>query len=295
MQTRHRRTCGFTLVELLVVIGIIAVLISILLPALSKAREQANRTRCLANLRQIHQCLAIYATQNRDHVPLGCLGTTTGGTAIEQNNYYLSFLCANPGDGDWDPTNPAVRTPVRFVGLGILYSAALLKNNSGQILFCQSFADANHQYDVPTNPWPPSTNSTRSTYSVRPSTNNPTPQTVGASHATDEVGFPRNDANSGGFFCVPGGGKTDPNKRGMMRLSKLKNLAIASDINSSDNRVDVGHRKGINVLYANGGATWVLRKIIDKQLTLEAGSYNQSKDYLQDQIWFNLDKQEQLF
>ena len=64
-----RRNSGFTLVELLVVIGIIAVLISVLLPALAKARVAANRVACLSKLRQNGQAYLMYVNANKGTMP----------------------------------------------------------------------------------------------------------------------------------------------------------------------------------------------------------------------------------
>ena len=67
-----RRRKAFTLVELLVVIGIIALLISILLPTLSRARESAKKTACLSNARELGNSFRLYAAQYKDVMPIGC-------------------------------------------------------------------------------------------------------------------------------------------------------------------------------------------------------------------------------
>ena len=89
---------GFTLIELLVVISIIALLISILLPALGSAREAGRKVVCSAHLRGTTQGMSMYALDNNDWIP----GPNTSGLAMRQGqNVDLNSSSAPTQDWDW--------------------------------------------------------------------------------------------------------------------------------------------------------------------------------------------------
>jgi prepilin-type N-terminal cleavage/methylation domain-containing protein/prepilin-type processing-associated H-X9-DG protein len=106
----RRKSEGFTLVELLVVIGIIAILIGILLPAMSRARQQANLVWCQSNMRQMGTAIFMYAQANKERLPLGYWSgeTSPRGTADGTDWGWLILPYMKHGSAgtyaDQDPT-----------------------------------------------------------------------------------------------------------------------------------------------------------------------------------------------
>jgi type II secretory pathway pseudopilin PulG len=290
----RRRPVAFTLVELLVVIGIIAVLISILLPALSKARESAKRAQCLSNLHQIHIFLSMYANANRQQIPLGFV--KRGTQMSKQENYFITI---KPTGG----AAPSGGTSIRYVGLGLLLPSGLMKEGEARVLYCPSFeGDLFHSFNTEENPWLPTSGEVRITYSARPGEypdiQHPATN-VGVCWTSDDPGAGAGNARPFEPRLWNGSPASSKQPAPMQRLNRLKNKAIVSDINSSETRSITSHKSGMNVLYANGSARWVgidsraygrpetLAFFMDQQ----KGAFSEAKNPIQDKIWMWLDAQ----
>jgi prepilin-type N-terminal cleavage/methylation domain-containing protein len=238
-----RQRKAFTLVELLVVIGIIAILIGILLPTLSRAQESARKTVCLSNMRTLSDYLKLYSVSYKDAIPVGFMDQKAFSYLLNWNN----------GNG----TKPSQ--------MGLLIMAGLSKDPKA--FFCPSETREEYSYapnpvgGFSDNPWPfkttPGGPHTATGYVSRPIAN--WPSHSAGMISTNTGGGNKTPADTG--FWLPGDGKGGI---AMPRFSKLKGQALLADIMEDKTAILQRHKKGLNVLYGHGGAHWVDLKVIDK-------------------------------
>ena len=131
---KQPRRAGFTLIELLVVIAIIAILAAILFPVFQRVRENARRTACLSNMKQLGLGVTQY-TQDYDERMPSCTDGATGSTLA---GGWMSYSNFNTPNVNFDPTQGSVYTFIKSTGVYVCPddSAAQSSHDSYAISSC---------------------------------------------------------------------------------------------------------------------------------------------------------------
>jgi hypothetical protein len=197
-------------------------------------------------MRELGNAFRLYAAGNKDAIPIGCVGTVTSPSGAEKQFSYVV---------NWNPLSGGSSPIPKVVQMGNLAIAGLAK--SPKTYFCPSEnSDPQFIFNSPENIWP---------FDKTPT--DPHLTTIGLGHT--RFGYNsrpmcvwdvRPDYPLPYIFKTP---DYQSGVIGMPRQAKLKNKAILADTVLGPGSIKMRHKKGINVLYANGSGQWVDLKAIE--------------------------------
>ena len=241
---------AFTLIELLVVISIIALLIAILLPALSAARETAQRVQGLTHQQQIGRAEHVYAADNNGQLLVG----------YTFSQYQFNYLLYTDNWG-------------KLTSMGLLIDGGYIENP--EAYYCPRMSNPFHQYNTTVNPWLQPTAPTRSSFGFRP-----------FDHNNRSVTW-ENDPGSNltkPMTARPAAGGVD-----IKRLPSVDQYdpddGLLADVASDRRRIESHHGDGINATRVDGSGRFIRINLFESALDAMTPTFNTANNDDIEAIW----------